>query len=232
MPLSKQRIRADRAPVPADRLRRGLRPDVRAGQGRPARDGHPAGHRGRPRSSTTRSATGSTAGSTPCRRSPSSPTRWPSSAWPPAPGPMPPWPARPQWPSSSWPRPASPSTRRRWSASSRACAPRRAPSSRCARRCWRRQPVTFEYRKVEGEQGTRRVEPWGLAMWHGRWYLTAHDQDRDAERVFRLSRIVGPVTPTGRRRLVRRARRPRATGVRRVLGAAAAAAAAGHPARA
>lgn len=61
-----------------------------------------------------------------------------------------------------------------------------------------RQPVTFEYRKVEGEQGTRRVEPWGLAMWHGRWYLTAHDQDREAERVFRLSRIVGPVTPTGR----------------------------------
>ena len=60
-----------------------------------------------------------------------------------------------------------------------------------------RQPVTFDYRKVEGEQGTRRVEPWGLAMWHGRWYLTGHDRDRAAQRVFRLSRIVGPVTPTG-----------------------------------
>ncbi len=61
-----------------------------------------------------------------------------------------------------------------------------------------RQPVSFEYRKAEGEQRTRRVEPWGLAMWHGRWYLTGHDQDRNAQRVFRLSRIVGRVTPTGR----------------------------------
>ncbi|MGV1009123.1 MAG: helix-turn-helix transcriptional regulator [Dermatophilaceae bacterium] len=61
-----------------------------------------------------------------------------------------------------------------------------------------RQPVSFDYRKAGSDQGRRRVEPWGLAMWRGRWYLTAHDQDRDAQRVFRLSRIVGPVTTTAR----------------------------------
>jgi proteasome accessory factor B len=60
------------------------------------------------------------------------------------------------------------------------------------------QPVAFEYRKAEGDQAPRKVQPWGLAMWRGRWYLTAYDEDREAERVFRLSRIVGPVTSRGR----------------------------------
>jgi proteasome accessory factor B len=60
-----------------------------------------------------------------------------------------------------------------------------------------RQPVSFDYRKVEGDQSTRRVQPWGLAMWHGRWYLTGHDQGRNGQRVFRLSRIASLVTPIG-----------------------------------
>ena len=41
---------------------------------------------------------------------------------------------------------------------------------------------------------TRVVQPWGLASWHGRWYLTGFDLDRQAPRVFRLSRIDGDVT--------------------------------------
>ena len=57
-----------------------------------------------------------------------------------------------------------------------------------------RQEVAFDYRTGgEGEVRRRRVQPWGLASWHGRWYLTGHDLDRAAERVFRLSRIIGPV---------------------------------------
>ncbi|HEY7719151.1 MAG TPA: WYL domain-containing protein [Pedococcus sp.] len=57
-----------------------------------------------------------------------------------------------------------------------------------------RQEISFDYRTGgEGEVRPRRVQPWGLASWHGRWYLTGHDLDRDAERVFRLSRISGPV---------------------------------------
>ena len=63
--------------------RRGLRPDVRARQGRAAR---PRASRSRPaatrRGSRTRSATGSTAPPTRCPRSASSRTSSPSSAWP------------------------------------------------------------------------------------------------------------------------------------------------------
>ena len=56
------------------------------------------------------------------------------------------------------------------------------------------QTITFDYRRSgQGEPQTRQVQPWGLASWHGRWYLTGFDLDRDAPRVFRLSRIAGPV---------------------------------------
>jgi predicted DNA-binding transcriptional regulator YafY len=43
----------------------------------------------------------------------------------------------------------------------------------------------------------RNVEPWGVVWWHGRWYVVGHDSGRDAVRVFRLSRIVGPAVPVG-----------------------------------
>ena len=54
------------------------------------------------------------------------------------------------------------------------------------------QPVTFGYRTAGAAQPARRtVEPWGVVWWHGRWYLVGHDRDRDATRVFRLSRVEG-----------------------------------------
>ncbi len=63
----------------------------------------------------------------------------------------------------------------------------------------RRVPVRFEYRRPESpDAATRHVRPWSLISWHGRWYLTAFDVDRDASRVFRLSRITGPVRTVGR----------------------------------
>lgn len=60
------------------------------------------------------------------------------------------------------------------------------------------QPVEFDYRAA-GDAATspRHVEPWGVVSWRGRWYLVGHDRDRGARRVFRLSRIAGPVTATG-----------------------------------
>jgi proteasome accessory factor B len=52
--------------------------------------------------------------------------------------------------------------------------------------------VTFDYRGAsDSASAGRRVEPWGVVWWHGRWYLVGHDLDREAPRVFRLSRIVG-----------------------------------------
>ncbi len=57
-----------------------------------------------------------------------------------------------------------------------------------------RTPVTFDYRTAGS---IRHLEPWGLVSWHGRWYVVGHDRDRVATRVFRLSRVVGPVATSG-----------------------------------
>jgi proteasome accessory factor B len=62
-----------------------------------------------------------------------------------------------------------------------------------------RRAVTFSYRAPEvDEASTRRLEPWGVVCWRGRWYVVGHDRDRGATRCFRLSRIVGNVRPAGR----------------------------------
>ncbi len=63
----------------------------------------------------------------------------------------------------------------------------------------KRRQVTFPYqRATETESATRRLQPWGLVRSSGRWYVVGHDVDRGEERVFRLSRIVGPVKATGK----------------------------------
>ena len=62
--------------------------------------------------------------------------------------------------------------------------------------------VTFDYRVPEDDAPTsRRLQPWGVVCWRGRWYVVGHDLDRDATRCFRLSRIVGAGAPdrAGRR---------------------------------
>ena len=61
-----------------------------------------------------------------------------------------------------------------------------------------RRAVTFSYRvpRVD-EASTRRLQPWGVVCWKGRWYVVGHDRDRNAARCFRLSRIVGAVRAVG-----------------------------------
>ena len=62
-----------------------------------------------------------------------------------------------------------------------------------------RQPVTFTYRTARNSEVlTRHLQPWAMASWHGRWYVTGFDTDRGAPRVFRLSRIEGSISPDGR----------------------------------
>ncbi|MEC4016667.1 helix-turn-helix transcriptional regulator [Streptomyces sp. H27-D2] len=57
-----------------------------------------------------------------------------------------------------------------------------------------RRPVVFDYRKSNAARPeTRQVEPWILESWRGHWYLAGWDRERQAERVFRLSRITGKV---------------------------------------
>jgi proteasome accessory factor B len=60
--------------------------------------------------------------------------------------------------------------------------------------CRDRRPVLFDYRKSNAARPERRqVEPWTLECWRGHWYLAGFDRGRQAERVFRLSRITSPV---------------------------------------
>jgi len=60
------------------------------------------------------------------------------------------------------------------------------------------QAVRFPYQAGQADEpAVRTVEPWGLLVWHGHWYLIGHDRDRAAPRVFRLSRIAGPVRAHG-----------------------------------
>jgi proteasome accessory factor B len=62
-----------------------------------------------------------------------------------------------------------------------------------------RRAVTFVYRAPEvDDPAARRLEPWGVVSWQGRWYVVGHDRDRRATRCFRLSRIVGNVRIVGR----------------------------------
>jgi proteasome accessory factor B len=59
--------------------------------------------------------------------------------------------------------------------------------------------LKFEYRGAnDSVPGQRRVEPWGVVCWSGRWYLVGHDLDRAAPRAFRLSRVVGEPTVEGK----------------------------------
>ncbi len=61
-----------------------------------------------------------------------------------------------------------------------------------------RRPVTFGYQAPGRATPQRRnLEPWGVVNRHGRWYVAGFDRDRASERVFRLSRIDGPVSFTG-----------------------------------
>jgi proteasome accessory factor B len=63
----------------------------------------------------------------------------------------------------------------------------------------KRRQVSFSYqRSGEDAPRARRLQPWGLVRSSGRWYVVGHDVDRGEERVFRLSRILGPVRATGK----------------------------------
>src|SRR5579875_933030 len=63
----------------------------------------------------------------------------------------------------------------------------------------RRQAISFGYRKAGGgDAAQRRIQPWNVANWHGRWYVTGFDLDREAPRVFRLGRLAGAVKRVGK----------------------------------
>ncbi|WP_148613222.1 helix-turn-helix transcriptional regulator [Nocardioides rubriscoriae] len=62
-----------------------------------------------------------------------------------------------------------------------------------------RSVVEFDYwRSGNDAPARRRLEPWGVTRYSGRWYVVGHDLDRDDQRVFRLSRVQGEARKVGR----------------------------------
>jgi proteasome accessory factor B len=61
-----------------------------------------------------------------------------------------------------------------------------------------RRPVTFSHQASGRPDAIRReLEPWGVVNRRGHWYVAGHDRGRNAPRVFRMSRITGPVKLSG-----------------------------------
>ena len=83
-----------------------------------------------------------------------------------------------------------------------ALQPRVGASEPAFEACWAAvrdaQRLHFSYR-TSGRPApeARQVEPWGVVSWRGRWYLVGQDLVRQAPRVFRLSRVVGPAVADG-----------------------------------
>ena len=51
--------------------------------------------------------------------------------------------------------------------------------------------LNIEYCNIEGISSKRQIEPYGLKMKSGRWYLNAYCLNRNEFRVFKVNRIVG-----------------------------------------
>jgi proteasome accessory factor B len=61
-----------------------------------------------------------------------------------------------------------------------------------------KRPVTFSHLAPgRSDASVRELEPWGVVNRRGRWYVAGYDRVREAPRVFRMSRITGPVKMAG-----------------------------------
>ena len=59
---------------------------------------------------------------------------------------------------------------------------------------YRRKRIEFEYYTMQsGDTALRKVDPYHLLFEGGQWYLVGYSHERDADRVFRLSRMRGKV---------------------------------------
>jgi proteasome accessory factor B len=60
-----------------------------------------------------------------------------------------------------------------------------------------RRPVAFSYQREGYDVAERHLQPWGVLSWRDRWYVGGFDTDRGEPRLFRISRVQGPVRFTG-----------------------------------
>lgn len=55
--------------------------------------------------------------------------------------------------------------------------------------CSEHRLVRLDYRSESGREWTTDVEPWGVVVRHGRWYLVCRSVDREALRAYRVDRV-------------------------------------------
>lgn len=60
-----------------------------------------------------------------------------------------------------------------------------------------RQTVRFSYRRADGTEEVRVVDPFAILQRRGSWYLVGHDHERDDVRAFRVDRATSGFTPVG-----------------------------------
>lgn len=60
-----------------------------------------------------------------------------------------------------------------------------------------RRAVRFRYRTGTGRESDRTVDPYGVVLRRGTWYVVGRDHDRDDLRAFRLDRVRSRVQPVG-----------------------------------
>lgn len=60
-----------------------------------------------------------------------------------------------------------------------------------------RQAIRFRYRTGAGESSDRTIDPYGVVLRRGVWYVVGRDHDRDALRSFRLDRVQSAVESVG-----------------------------------
>jgi len=61
----------------------------------------------------------------------------------------------------------------------------------------KRRRLRFGYRTAQGVPSERTVDAYGVVFRSGRWYLVGQDQERDAVRAFRLSRVTSEPIDVG-----------------------------------
>ncbi|MBW3658940.1 MAG: WYL domain-containing protein [Actinobacteria bacterium] len=74
---------------------------------------------------------------------------------------------------------------------------REAPLDDVAPPLMARQAVRFTYRRADGSDAERTVDPYAVVQRRGAWYLVGRDHDRDAVRAFRLDRTTSGIAPVG-----------------------------------
>jgi predicted DNA-binding transcriptional regulator YafY len=52
-----------------------------------------------------------------------------------------------------------------------------------------RRRVRLAYRSETGSEWVTEVDPWAVAVRHGRWYLLCHSHSADARRAYRIDRV-------------------------------------------